>query len=205
MLQVGAQALRCTVTDTPDVGGQVRIGPVNLLGTRVEARANINNREHKRRTALALGAVTDPALLERLLDLPLGELVDDPVAWAETADQTEGIVERADDHCAVQRLLEPPLTITDVIVSGQAGRGLKAVQEASLFASFCSRWVALDEEHPSDRVVMEAKLCGVGLLGPQRGVLLSAESPVVPIIDGWTWLLWEKTYRRWLQETFVGS
>jgi hypothetical protein len=204
MLQVGAQALRCAVTDTPGVGGRVRIGRVNLLGTRVEAWANLNGCEHKRRTALGLGAVTDPALLERLLDLPLGELVDDPVAWAETADQAEGIVERVDDQCAVQRFLEPPLTVTDVIVSGQAGRGLKAVQDASLFASFCSRWVALNEEHPSDRVVMEAKLCGVGLLGLQRGVLLSAE-PVVPVIDGWTWLLWEKTYRCWAQDTFVGS
>jgi hypothetical protein len=199
MVQVGAEALRCAVTDTPEVGGRVGIGPVNLLGTRVEAWVNLNGCEHRRRVALGLGAVTDPALLERLLDLPLGELVDDPVAWAETADQAEGVVERADDRCAVQRLLEPPLTITDVIVSGQAGRGLKAVQEASLFAGFCSRWVALDQEHPSDRMVMEAKLCGVGLLGLQRGVLLSAESPVFPVIDGWTWLLWEKTYRRWLK------
>jgi hypothetical protein len=146
-----------------------------------------------------LGAVTDPALLESLLDLPLGEPVDDAVAWAETAGQADGIVERAEDSCAVRRLLEPPLTITDVIVSGQATRVLNAVQDASLFARFSSRWVAVEEESPSDSVVMEAKLCGVGLLDREGRVLLSGESPVHPVIDGWTWLLWEKSYRRWLK------
>jgi hypothetical protein len=182
-----------------DLGGGLRIGPVNLLGSRVEARANLNESEHKRRMAIALGAVTDPALLDRLLDLPLGEPVDDPIAWAETADQAEGVVERADERCVVRRLLEPPLVVTDVIVAGSAGRVLKAVQEASLFASFCSRWVAVEEDRLLDRVVMEAKLCGVGLQDLEGRVLLSAESPVTPVIDGWTWLLWEKTYRRWLK------
>jgi hypothetical protein len=183
-----------------DLGDQVRVDLVNLLGTRVSARASINHREHKRRAALALGAVTDPALLERLLDLPLGELIDDPVVWAETADQAEGVVERADDRCAVRRLLEPPLTVTDVIVSARSGRALRAVQDASWFASFSSRWVAIEEERPSDCVVMEAKLCGVGLLDRKGEVLLDAESPTAPVIDGWTWLLWEKTYRRWIKE-----
>jgi hypothetical protein len=172
---------------------------VNLLGTRVEAWANLNRHEHSRRSALGLGAVTDPALLERLLDLPLGEPIDDPVAWAETAGQAEGIVERVEDSCAVRRLLQPPLTVTDVVVPGQPGRVLKAVQDASLFASFSSRWVAVEEQSPSDSVVMEAKLCGVGLLGREDRVILSGEPPVIPVIDGWIWLLWEKSYRRWLK------
>jgi hypothetical protein len=198
-LQVGARGLRCPLSPPPDLGARVRIGPVNLLGTRVEAWANLNRHEHRRRSGLGLGAVTDPALLESLLDLPLGELIDDPVAWAETAGQAEGIVKRAEDSCAVRRLLEPPLTVTDVVVPGQAGRVLKAVQDASLFASFSSRWVAVEEESLSDSVVMEAKLCGVGLLDREDRVLLSGESPVIPVIDGWTWLLWEKSYRRWLK------
>jgi hypothetical protein len=199
MLQVGAQSPRRAVNLPPDLGGRVGIGPVNLLGARVEAWACLNGYECERRSALGLGAVTDPALLERLLDLPLGESVDDPISWTETADQAAGIVERAEDCCTVRRVLEPPLRVTDVIVPGLAGRGLKAVRDASLFASFCSRWVALAEERPSDHVVMEAQLCGVGLLGPDGSALLSAELLSVPVIDGWTWLLWEKTYRRWLK------
>ena len=198
-LQVGARRFGGPLSSPLDLGARIRIGPVNLLGTRVEAWATLNRQEHGRRSALGLGAVTDPALLERLLDLPLGEPVDDPVAWTETAGQADGIVERAEDSCAVRRLLEPPLTITDVVVPGQTGRALKAVQDASLFASFSSRWVAVEEESPSDSVVMEAKLCGVGLLNREDHVLLSGESPVIPLIDGWTWLLWEKSYRRWLK------
>jgi hypothetical protein len=198
-LHVGTRRLRCPHSPAPDLGARVQIWPVNLLGTRVEAWANLSRREHRRRCALGLGAVTDPALLESLLDLPLGEFIDDPVAWAETAGQPEGIVERADDRCAVRRFLEPPLTVTDIIVPGQTGRTLKAVQDASLFARFSSRWVAAEEENPSDSVVMEAKLCGVGLLNHQDRVLFAAESSVIPVIDGWTWLLWEKCYRRWLR------
>ncbi len=198
-LQAGTRRLRCPLSAAPDLGARVQIWPVSLLGTRVEAWANLNRHEHRRRSALGLGAVTDPALLESLLDLPLGELIDDPVAWTETAGQAEGIVERAEDRCAVRRLLEPPLTVTDIIVPGQTGRALKAVQDASLFASFSSRWVAAAEENPSDSVVMEAKLCGVGLLDHEGRVLFTGESSVIPVIDGWTWLLWEKCYRRWLK------
>ena len=199
MLPAGVRGSWRPASLPSDLGGWLRIGPVNLLGSRVDARANLNESEHKRRKAIALGAVTDPALLDKLLDLPLGETVDDPVAWAETDDQAEGVVERADERCLGRRVLEPPLVVTDVIVAGAAGRALKAVQEASLFAGFCSRWVAVEEDRLSDRVVMEAKLCGVGLRDLEGRVLLSAESPVMPVIDGWTWLLWEKTYRRWLK------
>jgi hypothetical protein len=47
---------------------------------------------------------------------------------------------------------------------------------------------------------MEAKLCGVGLLDHDGQIILAAEPPTSGVVDGWAWLLWEKTYRRWLME-----
>jgi len=50
----------------------VSIERVNLLGVQVTASALLNCAEHERRGVLGLGAVTDPALLDRLLGLPSG-------------------------------------------------------------------------------------------------------------------------------------
>jgi hypothetical protein len=44
---------------------------VTLLGVQATARALENCAEHDRRSALGLGAVTDPALLDRFLGLPV--------------------------------------------------------------------------------------------------------------------------------------
>ena len=64
---------------------------VMLLGVRVTAYAIINIAEHQRREAAGMGAVINPALLDRLMDLPIGIPVTDPVAWAEMADQPRGV------------------------------------------------------------------------------------------------------------------
>jgi hypothetical protein len=62
----------------------VLIGRVNLLGVQVTARALPNCAEHERRSNLGLGAITDPALLARLLGPPVGYPCRDPALWAET-------------------------------------------------------------------------------------------------------------------------
>ena len=49
-----------------------------LLGVRVTAYAVVNLAEHRRREAAGMAAVIDPALLDRLLDLPAGVPVIDP-------------------------------------------------------------------------------------------------------------------------------
>jgi hypothetical protein len=49
--------------------------------------------------------------------------------------------------------------------------------------------------------MLEAAICGVGLLGPDGAVLVAAEPPAGPRLDRWAWLLREKTYRRWLSGT----
>ena len=169
---------------------------VMLLGVRVTAHAAVNLAEHRRREAAGMAAVIDPALLDRLLDLPAGVPVIDPAGWAEMAGQPPGILERDPDGVSVTRRLEAPLSIADVVVQAAAGRELRAVQDASLFAGFTRRWVAADRV--PDAVLLEAKLCGVGILDAGYEVLLPAAKPVALTRDGWSWLLEEKVYRRWL-------
>jgi hypothetical protein len=174
--------------------------PVNvtLLGVRVTAYTEINIAEHSRREAAGLGAVTSPALLDRLLDLPVGTSVNDPVMWTEMANQPTGILERSQDGTRITRRMESPLTITAVVVEAAPGAELRAVQEASLFAGFARRWMSAARNRIPDAAMLEAKLCGVGILDLGRKVLLPAEKPVTLTVDGWSWLLEEKTYRSWL-------
>jgi hypothetical protein len=171
---------------------------VMLLGVRVTACAIINIAEHRRRETAGLGAVVNPALLDRLMDLPAGIPVSDPVVWAEMADQPGGVIERHEDGARITRRLESPLTITDVVVDGVPGNPLSAVQDASLFAGFTRRWIACAAGRIPDAVMLEAKLCGVGIVDQGRGQLLAAEKPRGLTRDGWSWLLEEKAYRSWL-------
>ena len=170
---------------------------VMLLGVRVTAYADVNLAEHQRRAAAGMAAVIDPGLLDRLLDLPADVPVIDPAGWAELAGQPPGILERDSDGVSITRRLESPLSIADVVVQAAAGRELRAVQDASLFAGFTRRWVAADRV--PDAVLLEAKLWGVGILAAGHEVLLPAAKPVALTRDGWSWLLEEKVYRRWLR------
>jgi len=177
----------------------VLVEGVILLGVRVSAYATINAAEHRRREAAGIGAVVNPGLLDRLLDLPAAAPVTDAALWAELAGQPPGIAERGEDGASVTRRLESPLTINDVVVDAAAAGELHAVQDASLFAGFTRRWVAAVHRRIPQEALLEAKLCGVGLLDPQRRVtLLPADEPADLTADGWSWLLQEKTYRRWL-------
>jgi len=149
-----------------------------------------------------MGAVVNPALLDRLMDLPTGIPVTDPVMWAEMADQPGGVVERCQDGARVTRCLESPLVITDVVVDGVPGNSLRAVQDASLFAGFTRRWIACAAGRIPDAAMLEAKLCGVGIVDRRRGQLLAAEKPEGLTRDGWSWLLEEKAYRSWLRDAW---
>jgi len=171
---------------------------VMLLGVRVTAYAIINVAEQQRRGTVGTGAVTNPALLDRLMDLPMGIPVSDPVVWAEMAGQPCGVSERHEDGARVTRRLESPLTVTDVVVDAATGKELRAVQDASLFAGFTRRWISVVSGRIPDAAVLEAKLCGVGIVDQRRRQLVPAEKPKGLTRDGWSWLLEEKTYRRWL-------
>jgi hypothetical protein len=181
--------------DGGEPGGPVR---VMLLGVRVTAYAIINVAEHRRRGTAGMGAVINPALLDRLMDLPVGIPVSDPVVWAEMADQPGGLIERHEDGAQVTRRLESPLAITDVVVDGVSGSSLCAVQDASLFAGFTRRWISVVSGRIPDSAMLEAKLCGVGIIDQRRRQLLAAEKPEGLTRNGWSWLLEEKAYRGWL-------
>jgi hypothetical protein len=169
-----------------------------LLGVRVTAYAIINIAEHRRREIAGMGAITIPALLDRLMDLPIRIPVPDPVLWAELADQPTGVAEGDEGGARITRHLESPLTITDVVVGAVTGQELRAVQDASLFAGFARRWVAATPTRIPDAAMLEAKLCGVGIVDERRRLLLPAEKPDGLTRDRWSWLLEEMTYRRWL-------
>src|ERR1700760_383167 len=143
----------------PDGGEPAVPVRVMLLGVQVTAYAIINIAEHRRRAAAGLGAVTDPALLDRLMDLPTGVLVADPVAWEELADQPQGVISPCEDIAGITRRLQPPLTITDVVVESAKGKELRAVQNASLFAGFTRRWMVATSGRIPDAALLEAKLC----------------------------------------------
>jgi hypothetical protein len=181
--------------DGGEPGGPVR---VVLLGVRVAAYATINVAEHRRRETAGVGAVVNPGLLDRLMDLPTGIPVTDPVAWAEMADQPCGVVELDEDGARVIRRLESPLTITDVVVDATAAKELRAVQDASLFAGFTRRWISVMSGRIPGAAMLEAKLCGVGIVDQRLRQLLAAEKPAGLTRDGWSWLLEEKAYRSWL-------
>jgi hypothetical protein len=161
--------------------------------------------EHQRREVAGIAAVTDPALLDRLMDLPVATPVSDPAIWAEMSDQGPGIIERGKDGANITRHLVSPLLIEDVVVSAAAGQELGAVQDASLFAGFARRWMVAARSRIPDATILEAKLCGVGVVDRCGRVLLSAEKPVSLTMDGWSWLLQEKAYRRWLSRRGSGS
>ena len=173
---------------------------VSLLGIRVTAVAAIDAAEHDRRQTAGCGPITDPALLDRLLTLPKGTPVPDPLAWAETADQPTGVIERDADGIWVTRCLAAPLVIKDVIVVAPAGRELRAVQDVSLFARFARRWVMTTGRRIPDQVLLEAKVCGIGILDPAGGVLAS-EAPTTGEMDSWDWMLREQVYRKWLSQS----
>jgi hypothetical protein len=195
-----AASFRAPVTSSPvtSSSGGEHVAGVTLLGVRVTAYATVNVGEHRRRETAGVSAVINPALLDRLLDLPAAVPVIDPVVWAEMADQPPGILDRGEDGASVTRRLESPLNIADVVVEAASGRELRAVQEASLFAGFARRWVAAAGGRIPDATLLEAQLCGVGVVDPGHRVLLSAAKPVGLTRDGWSWLLEEKVYRRWL-------
>src|ERR1700730_2874781 len=174
------------------------VAGVMLLGVRVTAYAVINVAEHRRRKAAGMGAVLQPALLDRLLDQPAGVPVIDPAGWAEMAGQPPGILERDEAGMSFTRRLESPLSVASVVVWSAAGRELRAVQDASLFAGFTRRWVAAACSRVPDATMLEARVCGVGVVDPDHRVLLGAEKPVASTRDGWSWLLEERAYRRWL-------
>ncbi len=193
------------VRGEPGHDTDVVVERVCLLGTEVDAHMALCGVEHERRTSAALAAVTDPAVLDRLLDLPLDAAVADPIVWSETADQPVSVVERDGDGTTVTRRLQPPLTLRGVTAWAATGREASTVRRVAAFAGFVPRWVGLATSAIAEDTVLEARLLGVGLVTHGGHVLLEAEEQLGMTFDGWAWMLREKVYRRWLLTPGTGS
>jgi hypothetical protein len=58
--------------------------------------------------------------------------------------------------------------------------------------------VSVRQDRIPESVRLEASLYGVGISDLSGQTLLPAEKPFKPTADGWTWMLREKVYGRWL-------
>lgn len=172
---------------------------VTLLGTQVAAVATLDLDEHNRRRELRLGGVTDPLLLDSLINLSGPQPAEDHPELTDVERTRNGIVEWRDDGTIV-RILRPVASLEAVVLRARHGHELAAVQAASLFAAYTYRWVEVPVDGIQDVVEMEAKVCGVGLVDASHGVVVEAEPPVDWRFDQWLWMLQEKVYERWLTE-----
>lgn len=180
-------------------GGPVlTVSGVMLLGITVDVHVLFDIAEHRRREAADIGAVVDPRLLDRLLDLPHGIPVGDPAAWAELSGQHPGVVHVSDDGPEVTRLLRPPLRIMSVTVNAVPRRELKAIQAATWFGGFYPRRVRISRQRLPKLALVEADYFGVEVVDQQDHVLVPPAAPPKEIMDKWSWLNEEQAYHRWL-------
>ncbi len=161
----------------------IQVEGARLLAVCVTVHAALDAAEHARQCSAVLGAVTDPAILERLLDLPALIPVPHSATWAELSDQPPAVARRADDGQTVTRLLRPPLAIHQVVVSASAEQELAAMHDVSLFAGFARRWIAVAADTTDsvpEAVTLEAALCGASLGKRPRACPAASLQAAVP-------------------------
>jgi len=144
--------------------------PVRIFGTTAQLTVEINDAEHDRRTRAGLGALPEWAMLDGLLNLPLGW----PVNIADLTDTERRLVARLPDSAVEHRALidatvirrvQPVLRVLDATVRARTWRtGLARV---SRFAPYCLRSLLLlgdlpHSEHEHAR--LECCYHGVGLI-----------------------------------------
>lgn len=154
------------------LGPSAGIARDGLVAARVKVRGvwctvayRLDVREHHRRRAAGLGAVTTLGWLDVLLGLPVGL----PVPVAPLTPTERRIIPRLPAGCVkigaagIVRTLVAPLDVDLVVVSAQDWRpGLKA---AAQFANYCTRVLALTGAHDDlTDARLHAELDGVGLV-----------------------------------------
>ena len=156
--------------------------PVRIFGTRAHLAVRINDAERDRRHRAGLGALTDLATLDGLLNLPLGW----PVDIADLTDTERRLVARLPDNAVEHRALidatiirrvQPVLRVLGATVRARAWRG--GLARVSRFAPYCPRsLVLLSELSDSEKDEACLKCCyyGVGLIATTRNGM----TPLVP-------------------------
>lgn len=139
-------------------------GAARVSGGTGDALVELHEPEHQRRSAVDLCAVTDLGLLDRLLALPLGELVrwDDLSLDDERRLRAapEGVVECTSP--GVRRVLSYPVSVPLVLVRSRSWR--RGLQRASAFEPFAQRVLILEGTHRNlCQLTWEADVLGVGV------------------------------------------
>ena len=142
----------------------VVLGGARVSGVRGDAVLSVEAAEHYRRRRLGLGALADLALLNVLMDLPLGLPVpstDLPASAREVlASAPPGVI--VDDGEWVTRLAEPAVVVHAAVVAGVGWRRL--IRTGSVFTGVCQSVVVLERRPPQLRTrLWEAELLGVGV------------------------------------------
>jgi len=180
-------------------------GGAQVAGGTGDALVEVSEQEHQRRVAAGLQAVTDLGLLDRLLGLPLGELV----RWDDLSPDDArrirmapyGVVDRS--SVGVRRLLAYPAAVPLVLVRGHSWRrGLRA---ASAFEPFAQRVLVLDGSHGNlHRLTWEADVLGVGVWLQTGLGIREVLPPAVwrqKYVKAAGWRFRERAYLGWLNTT----
>lgn len=132
------------------------IPELDLLGDRVCVVASLNQSEHERRTAIGIGALTDPWLLE----LEEGPCEGRPAQWRASPVSIAGVL-------AFRKTWRPALTA------------------AAGFAAFCSRAVVVPPRQAySRRLALEAAVRGVGVVARGAHGLSVVQPPALGPVAG---------------------
>jgi hypothetical protein len=172
-----------------------------LLGVDALLLLEVDEDEHRRRSALGLTTALDRESLCLLSRLPHG----DAVRVIDLTDLERRALRRIPHGVAelvggrVTRLAIPPVTIRLVIVIDDVpDRGL---DRASMFAAFAPRLLVLTE--PSDdlaNVEVEARFYGIGLAvgGPDGVAVVADPEPARRSVGPVTWRVREEAYEAFL-------
>lgn len=139
--------------------------PLTRYGSGVTAWCEVNTGEHQRRARCGLGAVTDLALLDCLMNFPCDVVVPLPSVSPRSArilGRSGQDVARMDSESVV-RVLDMPLTVHRIEI--EAGRcAATAVRRAYQFGQYATRWVLLQPGQPiTAETLAEADFHGVGV------------------------------------------
>jgi len=190
-------------------GVAVVAGAAKVAGGRADAWVDIDEREHRRRALLGLGAVTSLELLDRVLGLPRGGWV----RWNDlTPEETRslraaptGVV--VGSALGVCRTLAPPAAVPLVLIRSASWR--RGLRTASAFEPFAQRVLILDGSCRSLReVTWEADCLGVGVwiengAGTEEVVRPAPWRQRYVTAAGWRFR--ERAYGVWLSAARLGG
>lgn len=142
---------------------------VRLHGHDVTAFVSVLKDEVRRRASCGLGALQDSALLRELFTLPDGV----PVPAATLSEWGRQVLARAPEGVAelgngtIVRRACSPIRVEQIVVRARDWR--TGINRASEFGPFCSRVLILSSlptGREFDLLELEARLYGIGLIGP---------------------------------------